>query len=187
MVVGLLIEIIHPPKKKEFFMKQFILLAALMVFFAGCNNGQTTPKSEKKMKKLSTLEWAGEVYAIYEESMNELDALTGEKPEATPELKENVKALKNSIIDKMIPYGKMRAGMSEYDQKTSSDQLGVKINNIARNPAWGRTQNEARIHYAKIDAELAALIGSFNIITQYSQFELIKKQEPAEAERLGIE
>ena len=77
--------------------------------------------------------------------------------------------------------------MSEYDQKTSSDQLGVKINNIARNPAWGRTQNEARIHYAKIDAELAALIGSFNIITQYSQFELIKKQEPAEAERLGIE
>lgn len=167
-------------------MKQLFLLAAMIILFAGCNNGQTNKKSDQKMKKLSTLEWAGEVYAIYEDSYNQLDALLGQKPDFTPKLTEDVKAIKASVIEKMLPLGKMRAEWNEADQKTSSDQLGVKIFNISRNPAWPRVNNEARIYYAKINPEIAALISSFNIITQYSQFELLGKQEPLEAERLGI-
>jgi len=168
-------------------MKQLFLLSAMFILFSGCNNGQTNAKSGQKMKKFSTLEWAGEVYAIYEDSYNQLDVLLGQKPDFTPKLTEEVKAIKASVIEKMLSLGKIRAGWNEADQKTSSDQLGVKIFNISRNPAWPRVNNEARIYYAKIDPEIAVLISSFNIITQYSQFELLKKQEPLEAERLGIE
>lgn len=168
-------------------MKQLFLLAAMVILFAGCNNGQTNIKSDQKMKKLSTLEWAGEVYAVYEDSYNQLDALLGQMPAYEPKLKEDAKAIKALAIEKLIPYGKMRAEWSEADQKTSSDQLSVKIFNISRNPAWPRVNNEARIHYAKEDPELATLISSMNIVTQYAQFELLKKQEPVEAERLGIQ
>jgi hypothetical protein len=168
-------------------MKQLFLLAAMVILFAGCNNGQTNTKSDQKMKKLSTLEWAGAVYAVYEDSYNQLDALLGQKPAYTPKLKEDAKAIKASVIEKLIPYGKMRAEWSEADQQKSSDQLSAKMFDISRNPAWMRVGNEARMYYAKEDPELATLLNSMNIITQYAQFELLKKQEPVEAERLGIQ
>ncbi len=167
-------------------MKQLFLLATMVILFAGCNNGQTNTKSDQKMKKLSTLEWAGEVYAVYEDSYNQLDVLLGQMPAYTPKLKEDAKAIKSLAIEKFTSFGKMRAEWSEADQQTSSDQLSAKIFNISRNPAWMRVGNEARMHYAKEDPELATLLNSINIITQYAQFELLKKQEPVEAERLGI-
>ncbi len=167
-------------------MKQLIITVALMVFFAGCNNGQTNKNQEKKMKKLNSLEWAEAVYAIYDDCITELDGLVGEKPEPDAALKEKVETLKVSVISRLLPLGAMRAEMAESDQKSASAQLGSKMIGISKNPGWGRTQNDARIHYAKSDPGLAALIASFNIITQYAQYELLKKQEPAEAERLGL-
>ena len=168
-------------------MKQLFLLATMVILFAGCNNGQTNTKTDQKMKKLSTLEWAGEVYAIYEDTYIQLDELLGNLPAYTPKLKEDAKAIKESAIQKLIPLGEMRETWSEADQQTASDQVGVKMFDISRNPAWMRVGNDARMHYAKEDPELATLLNSINIITQYSQFELIKKQEPLEAERLGIQ
>lgn len=168
-------------------MKHFFLLASIVILFSGCNNGQTNTKSDQKIKKLSTLEWAGEVYVIYEDGYNQLDALLGQKPAYAPKLTLDAKVIKASVIEKLIPYGKMRAEWNEADQKTSSDQLSVKMFDISRNPAWMRVGNEARMFYAKEDPELATLLNRMNIITQYAQFELLKKQEPVEAERLGIQ
>ncbi len=48
--------------------------------------------------------------------------------------------------------------------------------------------NQAHQHYYGTENyELSKNISSFNIIMQYAQFELVKKQAPDEAARLGIE
>ena len=49
------------------------------------------------------------------------------------------------------------------------------------------TFREGHKHYAGLDMNLSNLIASFNIITQYAIFDLLKKQNSAEAKRLGIE
>ena len=46
--------------------------------------------------------------------------------------------------------------------------------------------SEGQQFYMKKDPNLGKLIKDFNIITQYAFFDLLKKQDPKEAERLGI-
>jgi uncharacterized protein YdbL (DUF1318 family) len=58
-------------------------------------------------------------------------------------------------------------------QAQSPDQLGKAI-----------TDNY--MEALQKDANLGKIIKDFNIITQYALFDLLKKQSPKEAERLGI-
>ncbi len=48
---------------------------------------------------------------------------------------------------------------------------------------WMRDANQ---HYMEIDHEFASFFMSFNVITQYAFFDLLRQQEPEEAQRLGI-
>jgi hypothetical protein len=168
-------------------MKYLSLLSMVILIIIGCGKGENGNTSGKEIKDLTPDKWADQVYAIYEKSIVKLDEIIGTKPAITDELKKQVTILKNSIIDECIPLGKARARMSEADQKMCSAKLGLKLDRIASNPAWARTQNDARMFYSKTDAQFGLLVASFNIITQYAQFELLTKQEPAEAKRLGIE
>ena len=53
--------------------------------------------------------------------------------------------------------------------------------------AWPASVQGQQGELAKTHRELANEIAQFNVITQYANFELLKKQLPEEAERLGIE
>ena len=52
---------------------------------------------------------------------------------------------------------------------------------------WYKAYAKTTTFYTTEDAELGRHVQSFNIITQYAFFELLRKQEPAEAQRLGIQ
>ena len=46
---------------------------------------------------------------------------------------------------------------------------------------------EIQKHYAQMDREFGNLLASFNVLSQYASFDLLKKQLPEEAKRLGID
>jgi hypothetical protein len=49
-----------------------------------------------------------------------------------------------------------------------------------------KAYSEGQQYYSQKDPNLGKTLKDFNIITQYAFFDLLKKQAPKEAERLGI-
>ena len=168
------------------FMKSIFFIAILVLNIFGCGKTESNSNSNNETEKITPEKWADKVYSVYEKAIIKLDEIIGNKPLLSEELKKKVLDLKNSIIDELVILGKERDKMSELDQKLSSAKLSLKLERISSNPSWSRTINDARSFYFKFDPDFANIIAKFNIITQYSQFELLKKQEPKEAERLGI-
>jgi hypothetical protein len=165
-------------------MKNVILLFSI-VFFLAC--GTSNKEGNQKGKKPMTAEsYATEVYQIWEESINELNTLIGSKPELTDKLVEKVNTLKEETIQKLLPYGREHAALSVEDQKSWSNKIAMKMGAMSSNQTWKNVMNECYQHYFQIDYKFGSLIASFNVITQYADFALLKKQLPAEADRLGI-
>jgi hypothetical protein len=75
--------------------------------------------------------------------------------------------------------------MEEADRSTVDLNTRIGIRAVYNQPAYA-TYGEAVTHYFD-NKELHKLLTDFNIITQYADFELLKKQAPEEASRLGIE
>jgi len=130
--------------------------------------------------------YAQDVYAIWEKSIIDLDNIIGTKPEFTDELSDKVSKLKEETIQQLLPYGKEHALQTEQDQKTWSNKLVMKMDKLASVPAWNNTMNVCYKHYIAINTKFGSLIASFNVITQYADYALLKKQLPDEAQRLGI-
>ena len=76
--------------------------------------------------------------------------------------------------------------MTEQERSTMQTNLMMGMNSFG-NQDWYTAFKENQQYYFSKDQELHKIIMSFNIITQYAQFELLKKQEPEEAKRLGID
>jgi hypothetical protein len=119
-----------------------------------------------------------------------VDALrrTAEMMEARPsveELRPDLEQLKAEAIEKLVPIGELREAMSEADR--------AKMDAVIRQKTFGSPKEfydsfrEGHKHFAAEDRELGNLISSINIIGQYAAFELLRKQAPEEAKRLGIE
>ena len=62
--------------------------------------------------------------------------------------------------------------------------IGMSINTVPGDVFTAYSKGQSA--YQAKDAGLGDLITSFNILTQYANFELLKKQAPEEAKRLGI-
>jgi hypothetical protein len=173
-------------------MKKLLIILFSFMFLTACNkqessNQENNKQSKKETKEMTPDTWAEEVNSIYDKSITKLDETIGSKPPLTEELKKKVEEIKNSIILELLEYGKARNKMNETDQKLCSSKLSLKLDRIVKNPGWDRSINKVRMDYDKADQAFGKQIMSFNIITQYAQFELLKKQEPSEAKRLGIE
>lgn len=165
-------------------MKNFVVLI-MCVLFSACGTG--SDKKNQKTKKTMTAEvYAEEVYKIWEESILSLDKIIGNRPHHDAELEQRVAQLKEETIHKLLPYGSEHARQPENIQKTWSTKLAMKSENLIVNRAWDNTMNNCYKHYFSQDYRFASLIASFNTITQYADFRLLKKQNPAEADRLDI-
>jgi hypothetical protein len=168
-----------------------IIISLILILITGCNkkeiSGQETNNLKKESKEMTPDVWAEEVNTIYERAILNLDAIIGNKPDLNDGLRTRVLDLKYGIIKELLEYGKMRGKMNQSDQKMCSSKLSFKLERIYKNPAWDRSINKVRMEYNKSDQAFGNQIMSFNIITQYAQFELLRKQEPDEAKRLGVE
>ncbi len=160
-----------------------VVLFSFILFACGTSGNDGNQKNKKSMSADS---YAKEVFDLWVESIEKLDALIGSKPELTEELTRKVNDLKEETIQKLLPYGKEHATLSAEEQKTWTNKFTMKMSGMSSNPAWKNVMNDCYEHYFQIDYKFGSLIASFNVITQYADYALLKKQLPAEAERLGL-
>jgi len=92
--------------------------------------------------------------------------------------------MKNWTIELMVGLGREREALSAADRTTADRVLASRIAGVS--PDLFKEYQAGQAFY-KEDKELFDLIADFNIITQYANFDLLKKQLPEEAKRLGIQ
>jgi len=130
------------------------------------------------------IDYANESYKLYIESLKEVTALIKDKPEPTA-VKEKVAELKETYIKKFVEIGKKREALDESAKQKYNMTLVASLGNALNDDGF-KAYQEAIQPYFATDQEFYKLINSFNIITQYVDFTLLKQQEPEEAKRLGI-
>ena len=119
----------------------------------------------------------------YIETLKQVVAMLNDKPPAA-DAKAMLSDMKNWTIELMVGLGKEREALSVADRAKADMVLS---NRIAATPADLFKEYQAGQLFYQNDRELFQLIADFNIITQYANFELLKKQLPEEAKRLGIQ
>lgn len=121
---------------------------------------------------------------LYGQAMSELVALLKDKP-APADARDKVAALKEQYVQKLVALGRQREALGVADRATADARVGLGLERAA-GPSF-QAYSGIQQHYMSLDNELANQIASFNILTQYFNFDLLKKQSPAEAQRLGIQ
>jgi len=139
----------------------------------------------------STTTSAGElgkaVGVLWVEAMQKLNTLVADFPSAA-EASDGVTALQEEYIQKLVALGEQREALDDSGKAEADSAIAAALS-AAANEDWYTTylNNYDAYGYEGGDVDFVNLIGSFNILTQYANFDLLKKQEPAEATRLGIE
>jgi hypothetical protein len=169
---------------------QIVTLLSLMIL-AACGGGPAEEqKTETKVSPEvyepagveSTPEQIGEEVAkLYGQAMQDVVALLADKP-AVDEVIPKLEDLKESYVQKLVELGRKREALSEADRATVDYKIRGGLGSIPRE--LYRSYLDAHKHYMGTDA--ANIIAAFNIITQYANFDLLRQQSPAEAERLGL-
>jgi hypothetical protein len=165
---------------------RIILMCLLINVFLSCNFS-SDKKDMKTADKMSRESYSEGVFEIWENSINELNEIIGQKPALTTELKKQVAELKEKTIQNLLPFGREHEKQPEAEKKNWSKKFIEKMGLLSVNKAWENTMNACYRHYVSLDYQFASEIASFNTITQYADFGLLKLQNPAEAKRLGIE
>ncbi len=166
------------------------LCIALLVGLSACGKraAQTADGSGAQIEhapatEATTPETLGEMLgSSYVETLRQVVAILEDRPSAD-EARASLTEIKEAKIEMLVPLGRKREAMSEEDRATVDRILNRRITMVPGD--LFKQYAEARRHYQG-DRTLALLIADFNIITQYANFDLLKKQLPAEAERLGL-
>ncbi|MFC2168002.1 hypothetical protein ACFLRW_03385 [Acidobacteriota bacterium] len=171
------------------------LLFGLVLLFPACSGGggenaDVVQKAEENVtetpekKELSPAEIGDHIGELYLNAMQDIIEILKDKPDA-PSIKSRVEELKETHVQKFVELGKLREDLNDTDKGMLDSTLRQKIYAVSKEP-WFDTFNEIQMHYFS-NREFHKIVISFNIISQYADFELLKKQEPEEAKRLGIE
>jgi predicted small lipoprotein YifL len=177
---------------KRVLLISFIILAIVFVA-AACGKKEaapdaapTAPPSGPAVPAASAnaAETLGQkIGSSYIETLKQVVAMLNDRP-AAADAKSMLSDMKNWTIELMVNLGKEREALGVAD-RVRVDQ--VLSNRIAAVPAdLFKDYQAGQMHY-RDDRELFQLIADFNIITQYANYDLLKKQLPAEAQRLGIQ
>jgi hypothetical protein len=133
----------------------------------------------------SPKELAKEIADLYKSSLTTLSKIIKGNPEPE-EIKKDVEKIKEDTIIKMVELGRIREEFDESKKQETNRELMNQLWSVEETEGYEDYLNSIN-HYNNVDSDLAYELVQFNIITQYAQFELLKKQAPSEAERLGIE
>jgi hypothetical protein len=169
------------------------LVVALTAFACGGgadNSTETQAASQPVEKKaeqkaeMSPAEIGQQIGALYMKTMGELVELLKDKPEAST-AQPNVEVLKEKCVIEMVELGRKREVLDQAGRATVDSQISSKMYSFSKDPVF-TSFNDIQQHYFQ-NQDFHKIVMSFNIITQYANFDLLKKQEPEEAQRLGIE
>jgi len=124
------------------------------------------------------------IFQRYNQALLELAEVLDGFPE-TEQVAPAVASLKERIITDMIALGREREALSEAGRTAFSMGLSAGMMNNPNQEAWD-AYSEAFEHYNEADFDFGQELTSFNVITQYAQFDLLREQLPEEADRLGL-
>jgi len=119
----------------------------------------------------------------YIETLKQIVAILKDKP-AAADARAMLSDMKAWTIELMVGLGREREALSIAERATVDRILSNRISSV---PVDVFKDYQAGQALYKDDRELFNLIADFNIITQYANFDLLKKQLPEEAKRLGIQ
>ncbi len=171
------------------------LLLCLGFITVGCGGESQTEASTTAGEITSTTtvedvgwsELADTVLTTWSEAIQELNGLLAGQPDPAT-IQSDVETLKEKYVQLFIEQGRIMAAMSDSDKTSAQDKISAQLGGFV-DEDWYTTYLDSYNAYldTDVDAEFMTLLASFNIITQYADFELLKAQEPEEAERLGLE
>ncbi len=165
-----------------------VMLLSLCLLAAACG-GSAASGDDTHATVIACRRWTrGPGQAVtdtWAQTMQQLVAILEDKPEvssATPQ----VEALKESTIQTLIGLGRHRETLSAAD-RARADSLEWSTFYALTEESWYPAYHELWQYYQGLDLEFANLISGFNILTQYSDFTLLRQQLPDEAVRLGVD
>jgi hypothetical protein len=193
---------LDPPRTRSHrWMKSGMLVACALCAFAllfasacgGDDSGSSTATTTGAESTTATAQAAemtpdeigAAVGATWADAMQELVALLESKPESSA-IKSQVEQLKERYVVKLVALGRLREALSDSDKARVSAGITKALDASADEP-WFTSYMDIYDGYSDGDLDFANLLASFNILTQYADFDLLKQQAPEEAARLGIE
>lgn len=120
---------------------------------------------------------------IYKGALDALVKALESKPEPA-----DAKAKATAIIDgaktSLVELGKKREALAPADKATFDKAAAAGISSVSSKTF--DAYSAIASHYRTADREVGNLIGEANTLTQYANFDLLKKQAPKEAEKYGV-
>ena len=117
----------------------------------------------------------------YLAALEDVVALLAARPEG-PDTLGAVAELKESYVQVLVELGREREALAPADRTEVDGTLRARAGDV---PSDLFAEFQAAVaDYYDIDSEVAELVASFNIITQYANFELLAQQDPDEAARV---
>jgi hypothetical protein len=166
-------------------------------FLAGCAGelpipGQTSAISPAATTLSTEAQGAvlgKEVAATWSEAMQKLvPLLEGTPPIAS--LQAPVAQLKEEYVQKLVALGKQIQALDQSQGQTAYDRATDIVAGTADTDwfqSYVRLYNQYAAGTDQISQDFAILLSTFNILTEYAFFDVLKAQDPNEAQRLGIQ
>lgn len=132
---------------------------------------------------------AEHVYQIYVDTMDQTNAALAGAPEPTDALGAQLDAIKEAGVTELVALGHEIAAMNAADRATVEGKVSSLVSSIHRKPETKDVYADYQAvwkAYVRGDQEFFERIKSLNILTQYAFFDLLRKQSPEEADRLGV-
>ena len=133
--------------------------------------------------KMNGTELATATITAWNECLTKLTALLEGMPDPAT-VQPQVETLKEEYIQEFVAYGRQHQTFDEEQLRLWRIEHGINSP-----PAFTDYQTVANAYIADTStpAEFVDLLKDFSILTQYTDFGLLKQQEPEEAARLGIQ
>ena len=172
----------------------FIFIITTGLIISGCSSPETN-SSENQSSDISEtiveddidlndpVVLGQEIGENYQNAISELFDILEGNPEVEV-LRPKVISLREKYIEIFFKLGAYHEAMNETDRAKVSSTVLRSYYDIDREKL--DSIFVLITYYRSMDNDLANYISDFNIITQYSFYDLLIKQEPEEAKRLGI-
>ncbi len=148
------------------------------------SSGAGVPTEESRSAQLGA-----QVAGTWSEAIQKLvPLLEGTPPVST--LQGPVAQLKEEYVQKMVALGRKIADLDSSEQETAYARTTDILNGTADSD-WFKSYVRLYDQYAagedQAAQDFAVLLSTFNTLTQYAYFDVLKSQNPDEAQRLGID